>query len=55
MARYGRWPRILYLPDANHMSGAVNIGVKDDLLSSELLAFVEKFAKHADTQEEVPS
>lgn len=36
----GRWPRLLFLPDENHMSPALRIGHPEDFLSSELLAFI---------------
>jgi triacylglycerol lipase len=37
------WPRMLYLPDGNHMSAALGLGREGDPLSAELLAFIHKF------------
>lgn len=37
-------PRMLYLPDANHMSAALGIGGNDELLTPEISAFVERFS-----------
>lgn len=37
-------PRMLYLPDANHMSAALGIGGSDDFLAEELAAFVNRFS-----------
>lgn len=37
-------PRMLYLPDANHMSAALGIGGSDDFLAEELAAFVHRFS-----------
>ena len=37
------WPRMLYLPDGNHMSAALAIGSEGDPLSAELAAFILKF------------
>lgn len=39
----GEWPRMLYLPDGNHMSAALGIGVAGDPLSAEIAAFIGKF------------
>lgn len=43
-ARNGEWPHMLYLPDGNHMTGALGIGGKNDWLSSELSAFIRKYS-----------
>jgi len=37
------WPRMLYLPDGNHMSAALGIGRPGDPLSAELAAFIHRF------------
>lgn len=37
------WPRMLYLPDGNHMSAALGIGRPDDPLSDEIAAFIHRF------------
>lgn len=37
-------PRMLYLPDANHMSGALSIGVNGELLATEIAAFIKRFS-----------
>lgn len=42
--RRREYPRMLYLPDGNHMSGILSLGRPDDALSAELSAFVRKFA-----------
>lgn len=42
-ATHGRWPRMLFLPDENHMSPALRIGHQEDFLSAELLAFILRF------------
>lgn len=39
------WPRMLYLPDANHMSAALGIGGADRLLAPEIAAFVNRFSR----------
>lgn len=38
----GKWPRMLYLPDTNHMTGVLGIGTKNDALSDELSAFIKR-------------
>lgn len=40
-------PRMLYLPDANHMSGALSIGIKGEFLATEIAAFVNRFSPEA--------
>lgn len=42
-AAKGEWPRMLYLPDGNHMSAALGLGRADDPLSLEIAAFIHKF------------
>jgi triacylglycerol lipase len=42
-AAKGEWPRMLFLPDGNHMTGAIGIGRDGDPLSVEIAAFVRKF------------
>ena len=42
-AARGEWPRMLYLPDGNHMSAALGIGRPGDPLSAEIAAFIRKF------------
>ncbi|HTU10668.1 MAG TPA: alpha/beta hydrolase [Allosphingosinicella sp.] len=37
------WPRMLYLPDGNHMTAALGIGRAGDPLSAEIKAFIHKF------------
>ena len=37
------WPRMLYLPDGNHMSAALGIGRPGDPLSAEIAAFIHRF------------
>jgi acetyl esterase/lipase len=37
------WPRMIYLPDGNHMSAALGIGRDGDPLAAELKAFIRKF------------
>lgn len=41
-AKRRTWPHLLYLPDHNHMSPALAIGIENDLLSREIRAFVVK-------------
>jgi triacylglycerol lipase len=36
------WPRMVYLPDGNHMSAALALGSSEDGLGSELAAFIRK-------------
>lgn len=43
-ARHGALPRMLYLPDHNHMSPAQSVGRADDLLTREIGAFITKHA-----------
>jgi triacylglycerol lipase len=38
------FPRLLYLPDANHMSAALGIGGGDEFLAPEIAAFVRRFS-----------
>ncbi len=40
-------PRMLYLPDANHMSAALGIGGSDEFLAPEIRAFIERFSPPA--------
>ncbi len=40
-------PRLLYLPDANHMSAALGIGGSDEFLAPEIRAFIERFSAAA--------
>lgn len=40
-------PRLLYLPDANHMSAALGIGGADELLALEIAAFITRFSASA--------
>lgn len=40
-------PRMLYLPDANHMSAALGIGGGDDFLAPEIAAFIHRFSPAA--------
>jgi triacylglycerol lipase len=42
-AAKGEWPRMLFLPDGNHMSAALGIGNAGDPLSEEIAAFIRKF------------
>ena len=37
------WPRMLYLPDGNHMTAALGIGRAGDPLSAEIAAFIRRF------------
>jgi acetyl esterase/lipase len=37
-------PRLVYLPDANHMTAALAIGSAENALASEMVAFIERFA-----------
>lgn len=37
-------PRMLYLTDANHMSGALSIGIDGEPLATEIAAFINRFA-----------
>jgi acetyl esterase/lipase len=37
------WPRMLYLPDGNHMTAALGIGREGDPLSAEIAAFIRRF------------
>lgn len=37
-------PRLLYLPDANHMTGALSIGTEGELLPAEIAAFINRFS-----------
>lgn len=37
-------PRMLYLPDANHMSAALGIGGADTFLAPEIAAFIKRFS-----------
>ncbi|MBL8552141.1 MAG: alpha/beta hydrolase [Hyphomonadaceae bacterium] len=39
----GSLPRMLYLPDGNHMSAALGIGTPGDPLAEEIAAFIRKF------------
>ena len=39
------WPRMLYLPDANHMSAALGIGGIDQFLAPEIAAFIDRFSE----------
>jgi triacylglycerol lipase len=39
------WPRMLYLPDANHMSAALGIGGIDQFLAPEIAAFIDHFSE----------
>lgn len=41
-AARNEWPRMLYLPDGNHMSAALGIGREGDPLSAEIAAFIRK-------------
>ena len=38
------WPRMLYMPDANHMSAALGIGGADQFLAPEIAAFMKRFS-----------
>jgi acetyl esterase/lipase len=40
-------PRMLYLPDANHMSAALGMGGTDEFLAPEISAFVNRFSPAA--------
>lgn len=40
-------PRMLYLPDANHMSAALGIGGVDQFLAPEIAAFIARFSPSA--------
>lgn len=40
-------PRMLYLPDANHMSAALGIGSADQFLAPEIAAFIARFSPSA--------
>lgn len=40
-------PRMLYLPDANHMSAALGIGGADQFLAPEIAAFIARFSPSA--------
>lgn len=40
----GVWPRILFLPDHNHLSSATQIGLEGDTLSPEIYAFICRFS-----------
>jgi len=46
-----RLPRMLYLPDANHMSPALGLGAGADPLSIEIEAFIHKFSTPAENSE----
>lgn len=41
------YPRMIYMPDANHLSAALAIGGADRLLAPEIAAFIERFSPAA--------
>lgn len=40
MAKRGHWPRLLYLPNQNHISPVMQLGSPSDPLGAELMAFI---------------
>lgn len=46
-ARKQTLPRMLYMPDANHMSAALGIGGADEFLAPEIAAFIARFSSGA--------
>lgn len=41
------FPRMIYMPDANHLSAALGIGGADRLLAPEIAAFIDRFSSPA--------
>lgn len=41
------YPRMIYMPDTNHLSAALGIGGADRLLAPEIAAFIERFSPPA--------
>lgn len=41
------FPRMIYMPDTNHLSAALGIGGADRLLAPEITAFIERFSPPA--------
>lgn len=42
-------PRMLYMPDANHMTAALGIGGADQFLAPEIAAFIHRFSRFSQT------